>query len=119
MTARKAITKTAKGNGKSRFPEGMTTKKAKAKAGTGAMAKATRLGEWPLFLPARTQADRWTRSPSGAEEVFGGLDQDVSCHVANGFGEGELFGAGVYAVLGEAAFLDSSVAGKGAETLFF
>ena len=49
------------------------------------------------------------------EEVFHLLDEDVAAHVADGFGEGELFGAGLDTVLGEAAFLDAAVAGQGAE----
>ncbi len=36
------------------------------------------------------------------EEVFYLLDEDVATHVGDGFGEGELFGAGLDAVLGEA-----------------
>ena len=53
------------------------------------------------------------------EEVFYLLDEDVSAHVADSFGEGELFGAGLDAVLGEAALLDAAVSGEGAETFFF
>src|SRR3984885_9215835 len=53
------------------------------------------------------------------EEVFDLLDEDVAAHVADGFGEGELFGAGLDAVLGEAALLDAAVAGEGAEAFFF
>ena len=45
------------------------------------------------------------------EEVFDLLDEDVAAHVADGFGEGELFGAGLDAVLGEAALLDAAVSG--------
>src|SRR5438445_8601856 len=53
------------------------------------------------------------------EEVFDLLDEDVAAHVADGFGEGKSFGAGLDAVLGEAALLDAAVAGQGAETLVF
>ena len=53
------------------------------------------------------------------EEVFDLLDEDVAAHVGDGFGEGELFGAGLDAVLGEAALLDAAVAGEGAEAFFF
>ena len=52
------------------------------------------------------------------EEVFDLLDEDVSAHVGDGFCEGELLGAGLDAVLGEAALLDAAVAGEGAEALF-
>jgi hypothetical protein len=45
------------------------------------------------------------------EEVLYLLDEDVAAHVADGFGEGELFGAGLDAVLREAAFLDAAVSG--------
>ena len=45
------------------------------------------------------------------EEVFDLLDEDVAAHVADGFGEGELLGAGLDAVLCEAALLDAAVAG--------
>lgn len=47
------------------------------------------------------------------------LDKDVAAHVADGFGEGELFGAGLDAVLREAALLDAAVSGEGAEAFFF
>ena len=47
------------------------------------------------------------------------LDEDVAAHVGDGFGEGELLGAGLDAVLGEAALLDAAVAGEGAEAFFF
>src|SRR5580692_3450553 len=53
------------------------------------------------------------------EEVLDLLDEDVSAHVADGFGEGELLGAGLDAVLREAALLDAAVAGEGAEAFFF
>src|ERR1700736_3513588 len=53
------------------------------------------------------------------EEVFDLLDEDVAAHVADGFGEGELFGAGLDAVLCEAALLDAAVSGQGAEAFFF
>src|SRR5436190_2012245 len=53
------------------------------------------------------------------EEVFDLLYEDVAAHVADGFGEGELFGAGLDAVLREAALLDAAVAGEGAEAFFF
>ena len=53
------------------------------------------------------------------EEVFDLLDEDVAAHVADGFGEGELLGAGLDAVLREAAFLDAAVAGEGTQALFF
>src|SRR5580692_2339580 len=53
------------------------------------------------------------------EEVLDLLDEDVSAHVADGFGEGELLGAGLDAVLREAALLDAAVSGEGAEALFF
>jgi hypothetical protein len=52
-----------------------------------------------------------------AEEVFGFLDQDVAAYVGDGVGEGDAFGADFYAVLREAALLDSAVASEGAETL--
>ena len=45
------------------------------------------------------------------EEVFDLLDEDVAAHVADGLGEGELFGAGLDAVLREAALLDAPVSG--------
>jgi len=47
------------------------------------------------------------------------LDEDVAAHVADGLGEGKSFGAGLDAVLCEAALLDTAVAGESAETLFF
>src|SRR6202041_652659 len=53
------------------------------------------------------------------EEVFDLLDEDVAAHVADGFGEGELFGACLDAVLREAALLNAAVSGEGAEALFF
>src|ERR1700679_3580112 len=53
------------------------------------------------------------------EEVFDLLDEDVAAHVADGFGEGELFGAGLDAVLREAALLDAAVSGQCAEAFFF
>src|SRR5258707_8167208 len=56
---------------------------------------------------------------SAGEEVFDLLDEDVAAHVADGFGERELFGAGLDAVLREAALLDAAVAGEGSEALFF
>jgi hypothetical protein len=43
------------------------------------------------------------RRTSDGEEVFDLLDDYVSCYVADGFGERELLGAGLDAVLGEAA----------------
>lgn len=43
------------------------------------------------------------------EEVFDLLDEDVAAHVADGFGEGELFGAGLDAVLREAALLNAAI----------
>src|ERR1700761_2522896 len=45
------------------------------------------------------------------EEVFDLLDEDVAAHVGDGFGEGELFGACLDAVLCEAALLDAAVSG--------
>ena len=48
------------------------------------------------------------------EEVFDLLDNYVAADVGDSFCEGELFGAGFYAVLGEAALLDAAVAGEGA-----
>jgi hypothetical protein len=39
------------------------------------------------------------------------LDEDIAAHVADGFGEWELLGAGLDAVLGEAALLDAAVSG--------
>ena len=53
------------------------------------------------------------------EEVFDLLDDYVAGDVGDGFGEGELFGAGFDAVLGEAALLDAAFAGEGAEALLF
>ncbi len=53
-----------------------------------------------------------------AEEVFGFLDEDVAADVGDGVGEGDLLGAGLDAVLSEAALLDSAIACEGAETLF-
>jgi hypothetical protein len=55
----------------------------------------------------------------GGQEVFDLLDDYVSGYVADGFGQGELLGAGLDAVLGEAALLDAAVAGEGAEALLF
>ena len=52
-----------------------------------------------------------TRVILSGEEVFYLLDEDVAAHVADGFGEGELLGAGLDAVLGEAALLDAAVSG--------
>jgi hypothetical protein len=48
---------------------------------------------------------------SACEEVFDLLDEDVAAHVGDGFGEGELFGAGLDAVLCEAALLNTAVSG--------
>ena len=45
------------------------------------------------------------------EEIFDLLDEDVTAHVGDGFGEGELFGARLDAVLCEAALLDAAVSG--------
>src|ERR1700733_9739177 len=56
---------------------------------------------------------------SAGEEVFYLLDEDVAAHVGDGFGEGELFGTGLDAVLCEAALLDAAVSGQGAEAFFF
>ena len=53
------------------------------------------------------------------KEVFDLLYKDVAAHVADGLGEWEAFGAGLDAVLREAALLDAAVAGEGAETFFF
>jgi hypothetical protein len=53
------------------------------------------------------------------EEVFDLLDEDVAAHVADGFGERKLLGAGLDTVLREAALLDATVPGQGAEALFF
>src|SRR5271163_4557053 len=65
--------------------------------------------------------DLWKvrRESLSGEEVFDLLDDYVAGHVGDGFGEGELFGAGGDAVLGEAALLDAAVAGEGAEALLF
>jgi hypothetical protein len=52
------------------------------------------------------------------EEVFGFLDDYVAAYVGDGVGQGDLLGAGLDAVLGEAALLDAAVAGEGAETIF-
>ena len=52
------------------------------------------------------------------EEIFDLLDEDVTAHVGDGFGEGELFGARLDAVLCEAAFLDAAVTGQRAQTFF-
>jgi hypothetical protein len=61
-------------------------------------------------------SDFYTRFPNSdeelsCEEVFDLLDEDVAAHVGDGFGEGELFGAGLDAVLREAALLDAAVSG--------
>ena len=53
-----------------------------------------------------------------AEEVFDFLDDYVPAYVGDGVGERDLFGTGFNAVLGVAAFLNSAVAGEGAETFF-
>jgi hypothetical protein len=53
------------------------------------------------------------------EEVFDLLDEDVAAHVGDGFGQGKLLGAGLDAVLGEAALLDAAVSGEGSESFFF
>ena len=53
-----------------------------------------------------------------AEEVFDLLDDYVSAYVGDGVGERDLLGAGFYAVLGVAAFLDSAVAGESTKALF-
>jgi len=45
------------------------------------------------------------------EEVFDLLDEDVAAHIGYGFGEGELFGTGLDAVLREAALLNATVSG--------
>ena len=59
-----------------------------------------------------------TQTVLAGEEVFDLLDEDVAAHVADGLGEWELLGAGLHAVLCEAALLDAAIAGEGAETLF-
>ena len=50
-----------------------------------------------------------TGSKLAAEEVFGGLDEDVAGDVVDGFSAWALLGAGLDAVLSEAAFLDAGV----------
>ena len=40
------------------------------------------------------------------------LNKDVATHIRDGFGERELLGAGLYAVLGKAALLDAAVSGE-------
>ena len=49
--------------------------------------------------------------PLAGEEVFDLLDENVAAYVGDGFGEGELFGAGLDAVLREATLLDAAVSG--------
>jgi len=46
-----------------------------------------------------------------AEEIFDLLDEDVAAHVGDGFGEWELLGTSLDAVLGEAALLNAAVSG--------
>src|SRR6266851_2240552 len=53
------------------------------------------------------------------EEVLDLLDEDVAAQVGDCFGEGELLGAGLDAVLSEAALLDAAVSGEGAEAILF
>src|SRR5579875_470321 len=53
-----------------------------------------------------------------AEEVFDLLHKGVAADVADGLGERQLLGAGLDAVLGEAALLHATVTGERAETLF-
>src|ERR1700677_549094 len=74
----------------------------------------------PGLAPIRLSLRWGTHFVTGlaGEEVFDLLDEDVAAHVGDGFGEGELLGAGLDAVLREAARLDAAVAGEGAETLF-
>ena len=69
---------------------------------------------WPrlkLVWPLESEWSRGIHEASAREEVFDLLDEDVAAHVADGFGERELFGAGLDAVLGEAAFLNATIAG--------
>jgi len=54
---------------------------------------------------------------SQGEEVFELLEHGIAAGDGDGFGEGEQFGAGLDAVLGEAALLDAAFAGEGAETV--
>jgi len=77
----------------------------------------------PIFCKIRRNIFGETHSLAevtlAAEEVFDLLDEDVAAHVGDGFGEGELLGAGLDAVLGEAALLNAAVSGQGAEAFFF
>jgi hypothetical protein len=66
---------------------------------------AIRLRSWDTRYSLRVDEDL------SGEEVFDLLDEDIAAHVADGFGEGKLFGAGLDAVLGEAALLNAAVAG--------
>jgi len=67
-------------------------------------------GKENSVVRARILSSGIWRSLAG-KEVFDLLDEDVAAHVADGFGQGELFGAGLDAVLGEAALLNAAVAG--------
>jgi hypothetical protein len=64
----------------------------------------------PFLILRYPQINQITKTLAG-EEVFYLLDEDVAAHVGDGFGEGELFGAGLDAVLCEAALLDTAVSG--------
>src|ERR1035438_9771116 len=54
-----------------------------------------------------------------AQKVLGLLDEHIAANVGNGVGEGNALGAGLDAVLGEAALLNAAVAGQCAEAVFF
>ena len=67
----------------------------------------------------RIQKNRKDPPESAAKEVFGFLDKDVATHIGDGVGQRDLLGAGFHAVLGEAALLDSTIAGQGTQAIFF
>src|ERR1019366_9829099 len=47
------------------------------------------------------------------------LDKDVAAHVGDGFGERELLGASLDTVLRKSALLNTAIAGKRAQSIFF
>ena len=55
----------------------------------------------------------------GADEVLELLEGDVAADVGDGVGEWEVLGADFDAVLSEAALLNATVSGEGAEAFFF
>ena len=69
----------------------------------------------------RTTTGSASRSNSqlSAQKVFGLLNGHVPAYIGDGVGEGNTLGTGLNAVLGEAALLNTAVAGQGAEAIFF